>query len=287
MKILVFGKTGQVATQLQRFKNVQAVDRDQVDLTDPERVMEMIMKSDVDAVINAAAYTAVDQAESEEAQAMAINCDAPKVMAQAAAKKGIPFVQISTDYVFNGKGSRPWLPTDIPAPLGAYGKSKLAGEIAIREAGGTHAILRTSWVFSATGNNFVKTMLRLGQERDELSIVADQIGGPTSAAALANACYKVSMGLVNHPEKSGVYHFSGAPNISWAGFAREIFAQANLAVQVNEIPTSEFPTPAPRPKNSRLNCRSIKEIFDISQPDWRIDLTKVLADLPPGQTCQN
>lgn len=117
MKILVFGKTGQVATQLQRFKNVQAVDRDQVDLTDPERVMEMIMKSDVDAVINAAAYTAVDQAESEEAQAMAINCDASKVMAQAAAKKGIPFVQISTDYVFNGKGSRPWLPTDIPAPL--------------------------------------------------------------------------------------------------------------------------------------------------------------------------
>lgn len=278
MKVLVFGKTGQVATELQRQANVIALGRDEADLSDPTACTAVVMGSDADVVINAAAYTAVDKAEEEEALATVINGDAPTAMAKACAVKGIPFVHISTDYVFDGSGETPWSPEDKTGPLGAYGRSKLAGEEGIRSAGGSHAILRTSWVFSAHGNNFVKTMLKLGKTREAMTIVADQIGGPTSAADIAAACLLIAKQLVEG-KPGGTYHFSGIPDVSWADFAREVFAQSGLKATVTDIPSADYPTPAIRPFNSRLDGASLHVDFEISRPDWRISLVDVLADL--------
>ena len=281
MAILVFGKTGQVATELQRIGDgqVTALGRDQADLCQPEQCAAIIRDLKPTAVINAAAWTAVDKAESEADQAQIINGDAPKAMAQACADMNVPLVQISTDYVFDGRGNKAFKPSDATAPLGAYGRTKLAGETGVRAAGGPHAILRTSWVFSAHGANFVKTMLRLGAERDALTIVADQIGGPTSARAIAEACLSIAGQLQDAPDKSGIYHFSGAPDASWADFARAIFAKANLACAVTDIPTSDYPTPAARPLNSRLDCTLTLDTFGIARPDWRAELDLVLSEL--------
>ena len=177
-------------------------------------------------------------------------------------------------------GETPWLPDAPTGPLGIYGASKLGGERGIIAAGGTYAILRTSWVFSAHGNNFLKTMLRLSETRDHLSIVADQIGGPTPAAAIAEACVTIAKTLISEPDKGGIYHFSGAPDTSWAGFAREIFAAADRDVTVEDIPTSAYPTPAKRPLNSRLDCSSLSSQFGITRPDWRTatkDIVKALT----------
>ena len=278
MKLLVFGKTGQVARELRRIApEAQFAGRSEADLSDPEACAALILKVEPDAVINAAAYTAVDKAEEEDALAMAVNGAAPTAMAEAARDVGAAFVHISTDYVFDGSGTAPWRETDSVAPLGSYGRSKLAGETGVQGAGGVHAILRTSWVFSAHGNNFVKTMLRLGAERDRLTIVADQIGGPTPAANIAATCLKLAEGLT--PETSGIYHYSGAPDVSWADFAREIFAQAGLAPAVEDIPSTDYPTPAARPANSRLDCTKLETVFGISRPDWRTGLGDVLKDL--------
>lgn len=269
MTLLVLGRTGQVATELARH-NPEAVflGRAAADLSDPEACAAAIREHHPAAVINAAAYTAVDRAEEEEALATVINGAAPGAMAQACAELAIPFVQISTDYVFDGSGTQPFSPQDSTGPLGAYGRSKLAGEDAVRAAGGTHAILRTSWVFSAHGNNFLKTMLRLAQTRDHLSVVGDQIGGPTPASGIAAACLSIADGLRADPGKTGTYHYTGAPDVSWAGFAREIFAAAGQAVTVEEIPTAEYPTPAARPLNSRLDCTTLETQFGIARPDW-------------------
>lgn len=281
MKLLVFGRTGQVATELARHEGVTCLGRDLADLTDPGACEALVEESDADAVINAAAYTAVDRAETERETAMPVNAMAPAAMAAAAAARGLPFVQISTDYVFDGSGTQAWQPGDATGPLGVYGASKLGGEEGVRRAGGPHAILRTSWVFSAHGQNFVKTMLRLGAERDRLSIVADQIGGPTPARAIAGACVAIARVLKEDPGKTGTYHFSGAPDVSWAGFAREIFAQAGLSVDVTDIPTADYPTPATRPLNSRLDCSATEAAFGLPRPDWRAGLADVLADLNP------
>lgn len=278
MRILVFGKSGQVATELQRQADVVALGREVADLTDPKSCAATIAASDADVVINAAAYTAVDKAEDEEALATLINGDAPAAMARACADKGTPFVHISTDYVFDGTGQTPWAPQDATEPLGAYGRSKLAGENGILTAGGTAVILRTSWVFSAHGNNFVKTMLQLGNDREAMSVVADQIGGPTAAADIAKACLSIATQLCEG-KPGGIHHFSGAPDVSWAGFAREIFTQAALNPAVTDIPSSDYPTPAKRPLNSRLDCATLKSDFEISRPDWRNSLVEVLADL--------
>lgn len=278
MKFLVFGKSGQVATELQRQAHVVALGREDADLSNPEACAAVIAASDADVVINAAAYTAVDKAEDEEAFATLINGDAPAAMARACAAKGIPFVHISTDYVFDGTGETPWVPEDATGPLGAYGRSKLAGEAGILAAGGTAVILRTSWVFSAHGNNFVKTMLRLGKERAALSLVADQIGGPTAAADIAKTCLSIAKQL-REGKTGGIYHFSAAPDVSWADFAREVFAQAALNVAVADIPTSDYPTPAKRPLNSRMNCTTLETDFGISRPDWHQSLSVVLDDL--------
>lgn len=279
MKILVFGKTGQVATELQRRAGVIALGRDQADLSDPEVCARRIAENDAHAVINAAAYTAVDKAEGEETLATVINGDAPTAMATACARKGIPLIHISTDYVFNGLGDTPWQPEDTTSPLGAYGRSKLAGENGIRNAGGKYAILRTSWVFSAHGNNFVNSMLRLAETHDALAIVADQIGGPTPAADIADACLTIAKQMAAGKGTVGTYHFAGSPDVSWADFAREIFARLEMPVEVQDIPTSGYPTPATRPLNSRMDCASVETEFGVPRPDWRAGLQDVLADL--------
>ncbi|MCX8224897.1 MAG: dTDP-4-dehydrorhamnose reductase [Sulfitobacter sp.] len=283
MKILVFGHSGQVATELRALIGadiqITALDRAGADLTDPTACAAAINTHAPDAVINAAAYTAVDKAETDQATADLINAQAPAAMARACAARDIPFVSISTDYVFSGAGTDPWQPGDPTDPQGAYGRTKRDGEVAIKAAGGRWAVLRTSWVVSAHGNNFVKTMLRLGAERDALTIVADQIGGPTGAAEIAQACVTIAKTLLSEPQKSGIYHFSGTPDTSWADFARAIFDQAGITCDVNDIPSSDYPTPAKRPLNSRLACSATQAAFGIARPEWRDSLTRIIDQL--------
>lgn len=284
MTLLVFGRTGQVARELQAKADILALGRDEADLSDPGACIAAIRENRPMAVINAAAYTAVDAAEGEVELAKMINGEAPGAMACECAALGIPFVHISTDYVFDGDGSTPFS-TDHPTrPLGAYGQSKWIGEQAVQAAGGIYAILRTSWVVSAHGSNFVKTMLRLGAKRDSLAIVSDQVGGPTCAADIAAACLEVAEQLKDAPEKSGVYHFSGAPDTSWADFAREVFSQAGMSVTVNDITTTDFPTPSIRPLNSRLDNSCTEAVFSIPRPDWRVGLTAILKDIDAAKS---
>jgi dTDP-4-dehydrorhamnose reductase len=277
--ILVFGKTGQVATELQHSGDVLALGRDQADLSDPVACAQRIRELAPRAVINAAAFTAVDKAEENEELATIINGDTPTAIAQACTEMTIPFVHISSDYVFEGSGEVPWKPGDATTPQNAYGRSKLAGEAGILGSGATYAILRTSWVVSAHGANFVKTMLRLSETRDTLSVVGDQIGGPTPARDIAHACLMIADQLQEDPSKSGTYHYSGAPNVSWAGFASEIFTQAARPMTVTPIQTAAYPTPAKRPLNSRMDCSLINSTFGIKQPDWSIGLKTMLKEL--------
>ena len=276
--ILVFGRSGQVATELAARAPVIALGHEACDLRCPGAAEAAIAAHAPRIVINAAAFTGVDAAETERAAANRLNADAPGEMARACAARGLPFLHVSTDYVFDGLGTLPWDETMTPAPCNAYGASKLAGEGAVQDAGGSWAILRTSWVFSAHGTNFVKTMLRLSETRDQLSIVADQVGGPTPAADIAAALLEMGRQMAEG-RAGGLYHFAGAPAVSWAGFAREIFARAGRAVTVNEIATDAYPTPATRPRNSRLDCRRIAADFGIDSPDWRAGLAAVLAQL--------
>ncbi len=253
--------------------------RSDADLRTPDRCAEAIAACDAEVVINAAAYTAVDQAETDEDLAMLVNGLAPAAMARAAAARGLPFLHISTDYVFDGSGTRPWPPDADTGPLGSYGRTKLAGEHGIHAAGGRFAILRTSWVFSAHGTNFVKTMLRLGKTRDTLAVVADQIGGPTAAGDIAPALIEMGRLLSLGLGAPGTYHFAGTPDVSWAAFAREIFRQTGLKTQVTDIPSQAYPTPARRPQNSRLDCSTTETVFGIARPDWHKSLNNVLKDL--------
>ena len=280
--ILVFGKTGQVATELQCMGAVLALGRGDVDLLDPAACAAAIREHAPKVVINAAAYTAVDRAEDEEHLATVINGDAPTAMAKACAALGIPLVHISTDYVFNGTGNTPYSPDDATKPQNAYGRSKLAGENGIRDSGVAYVILRTSWVVSAHGENFVKTILRLTKTRDLLNVVADQIGGPTPARDIAETCLHMAKELVREPSKSGTYHYSGQPDVSWYQFANEIFEQTGSNAVADPIPTSDYPTPALRPLNSCLNCSKTKEVFGIDRPFWQEGLTTILGEL--GET---
>ena len=279
MKILVFGKTGQVATCLQEQADVTALGRDKADLSNPDQCAAVIAATNADVIINAAAYTAVDKAETDTDMAELVNHTAVAAMAKAAAARDIPFLHISTDYVFPGGGTEPWNTDAKTGPLGVYGATKLRGEQAVVDAGGRYAILRTSWVFSAHGNNFVKTMLKLGKDRDALTIVGDQIGGPTAAADIAATLLEMARAIVEDDKPSGTYHYSGKPDCSWADFASEIFTQAGITCDVTPIPTKDYPTPATRPLNSRLNCATLQRDFGIRRPDWRASLGGVLKDL--------
>lgn len=285
MRLLVFGQSGQVARELQRRLpadvTARFLSRAGADLADPAACAAAIAAAPCDAVINAAAWTAVDRAESDEPAATVVNGDAPAAMAWACAARNLPFLHISTDYVFGGAGTRPFRPGDPVGPLGAYGRSKLAGEAGVRAAGGRWLILRTSWVFSAHGANFVKTMLRLGAGRPDLRVVADQWGGPTPADAIADALLTVARAMVAGAA-GGLHHFSGAPDTTWAGFARAIMAGAGLSCRIEDITTEAYPTPARRPANSRLDCTTLERAFGIARPDWQGALARVIAELKEG-----
>lgn len=282
MRVLVFGQTGQVARELARRvpAGVQAefLARDRADLSDPAACAVAVRASQADAVINAAAWTAVDKAEAEEAAAQVVNADAPAAMARECAALGLPFLHVSTDYVFDGTGTQAFRPDDATAPQNAYGRTKRAGEVAIADSNARALILRTSWVVSAHGANFVKTMLRLGAARESLNVVADQVGAPTPAAAIADALFVAARAMVQG-QAGGIYHFAGTPNTSWADFARAIMAGAGLSCAINDIPTSDYPTPAARPLNSRLDCSAFTRDFGVAQPDWRAGLADILDEL--------
>lgn len=281
MTLLVFGTTGQLGLELQRRVGEDApflfLGRNRVDLSDPAACADAITRARPGAVINAAAWTDVDGAETNEAAAHVINATAPGAMAQACAALRVPFIHVSTDYVFDGSGDAPWRPTDTPAPLNAYGRTKLAGEDAVRGAGGPHAILRTSWVISPHGKNFATTMLGLGATRDHVRVVADQLGAPTTAWDLAGACLIAAECLMADRALSGTYHYQGRPVASWADVARALFAQAGLSCAVEDIPSAAYPTPARRPLNSRLDCTRTEAAFGLRQPDWQKGLWPIIA----------
>lgn len=286
MKILCFGETGQVAREIMRHAaligaTVETLGRARADLADSSACADRVRATDADIILNAAAYTAVDQAEADARMAQLVNGDAPGAMARAAAERGLPFLHISTDYVFDGAGRDPWAEDAPVSPLGVYGATKLDGERQVAAAGGAHVILRTSWVFSAHGRNFVKTMLRLGAARDALSVVDDQVGGPTPAHEIAKALLAIACSFAEGRGHSGIFHFSGAPACSWADFAEAVFAASSQPhkPQVNRIPTSAYPTPARRPLNSCLDCTKIRQVYGIGQPDWRTGLRTVIREL--------
>lgn len=286
--ILVFGEQGQVATELRIAAAAQQIDLRTVsskecDFKQPEQVVAFLESAPDDSiVINAAAYTAVDQAESDVDAAMQINAHTPGVVAKTCQKRGFKLIHISTDYVFPGDQKRGYREHEPTGPLGVYGKSKLLGEHQILDNLDQAIILRTSWVFSAHGKNFVKTMVRLGADRDSLSVVADQRGGPTSAESIAKTCLTLAErieGLKPNSDLWGVYHYCGKPATTWHEFADEIFRQTKQNVVVNPITTDQYPTPVRRPANSVLACGKLLKNFDIGQPDWVEDLSKVVAQL--------
>ncbi len=300
IKILVFGKNGQVARELARLggRAVICLGRDDADFCEPSACASAIEAIAPDIIINAAAYTAVDKAESEADLALQINATTPAQIAKVAFARDIPFLHISTDYVFDGSGTGCWAEGDTPAPLGIYGQTKYQGEQGIiTEAGADayFAIIRTSWVFSPFGANFVKTMLKLGATDKslapkKLSIVSDQIGGPTGADSIAGALLKIAAAFYQKRDASlsGIYHYGGAPFVSWADFATEIFNMADLPVEITPIPSADYPTSAPRPQNSRMDCARILAAFNIKQPDWRLSLGKTIAELSdPRSQLQN
>ena len=288
MRIAVTGAVGQLVLSLleQASDDVEviALGRPMLDLTDAATIGPALAACRPDIIVNAAAYTAVDKAELEPAIAMAANGYGAGHVADAAARLGVPVIQISTDYVFDGTLDRPYVEDDTTGPIGHYGKSKLAGEHMVAAATPNHVILRTAWVYSPFGNNFVKTMLRLAETRDTVSVVADQIGSPTSALDIATAVLAVARNVLAHPDKRemrGIFHVSGDGEASWADVAQAIFAQreraTSKAVQVNRITTADYPTPAKRPANSRLNCAKLATVHGVRLPHWSLSL-KVSLD---------
>jgi dTDP-4-dehydrorhamnose reductase len=287
MRVLICGAAGQVGHELlvrapDSF-TLLGLDSQALDISDGQSVQRQVEAFQPQLIINAAAYTAVDKAESEPERAFAVNRDGAANLARAAERCGSVLLHISTDYVFDGQASQPYRETDICAPAGVYGASKLAGEQAIALHCQRHLILRTSWVFGAHGHNFVKTMLHLGAERGQLGVVADQIGGPTPAAAIADALWQLAQVCRQQPEQLwGIYHFAGQPACSWHAFAEEIFRQAlelgllAKAPQVNAIGTADYPTPARRPAWSVLDSSKLSSQFGIQPPDWKCGLRQIL-----------
>ncbi|MFC5861913.1 dTDP-4-dehydrorhamnose reductase [Acidicapsa dinghuensis] len=289
-RILLLGAGGQLGKLLERKlqagSELIALTHAQLDLADADAVREAVRTSQPEILINAAAYTAVDRAEQEQDLAHRVNAIAPGVMAQEMAALGGWLIHYSTDYVFDGSGTKPWVETDETGPLNVYGQSKLDGEKAIADARGQHIILRTSWVYAAEGKNFLHTMLRLGRERSVLKVVDDQIGAPTTAEALtdatAAALRTIAKADVDAHEIIGTYHLSCAGETSWCGFAKAIFAEfasRQAAPEVVPIPTEAFPTPAQRPRNSRLCCDKFAGKFGYRMPEWRDALHNISATL--------
>lgn len=285
MRILVTGRHGQVATALAERGDttsqvkVITAGRPELDLENTASVIQAIAAAKPDVVVNVAAYTAVDKAEQEAEKAFAVNRDGAAAAASAAARLGVPFIHLSTDYVYPGDKPSPYVESDATGPLGIYGLSKLAGEEAVRMAHPSPLILRTSWIYSPFGNNFVKTMLRVGRERPVLSVVDDQVGNPTSALDIADAI----LGIASRLETGGTYHMCGSGDVTWCGFAREIFAQSAARggpnPEVKAISTAEYPTPARRPANSRMSMAAFEQRFGFRLRPWQDALAESLARL--------
>ena len=294
MKILLLGKNGQVGWELQRSLSVlgelMALDRHSTpcgDLSQPQRLQETVRALRPDVIVNAAAHTAVDKAESEVDLARTLNATAPGMLAQAAAEVGAWLVHYSTDYVFDGSGEKPWAEGDATGPLGVYGQTKLEGEQAIAASGCRHLIFRTSWVYAARGGNFAKTMLRLAQERERLTVIDDQHGAPTGADLIADVTAHAIRIVQQKPELAGLYHLVAGGETSWHGYASHAIARAremrpDLGWKVAEIapvPTSAFPMPARRPLNSRLNTEKLQQAFGLTLPHWQRGVDRLLAEI--------
>ena len=295
MNILLLGKSGQVGWELQRslavLGRVTALDHDSTehcgDFANPEGVRETVRALRPDVIVNAAAYTAVDQAESEPELARRINAAAPAVLAREAAAGGALLVHYSTDYVFDGSGQRPWREDDATAPLSVYGQTKLEAEQAILASGCAHLILRTSWVYAARGGNFAKTMLRLAQERERLTVIDDQWGAPTGAELIADVSAHAIAQTRQQPGKAGIYHLAPAGETTWFQYAKHVIAQAQQAqsaikikaTEILPIPTSAYPTPARRPHNSRLDTRKLQAAFGLSLPPWQRGVDRMLVEI--------
>ena len=296
-RVLVTGADGQVGRALiQEFADsaeVIACNRSALDLSNPDQIRNKIHETAPDVILNAGAYTAVDRAETEQDLAMAINGRAPGILATEAAHTGALLVHYSTDYVFDGSKTGPWREDDQKNPLSVYGSTKLAGEEAIRKAGGRYLIFRTSWVYAPEGKNFVLTMLRLGRERDTLNVVDDQVGAPTTAGELARATDTIVSGIIegkygNESNWAGTYHMTCAGSVSWCGFARAIFERATQLLdgkspRVNPIATTDYPTPAKRPHNSVLSNEKLHKRFGIQLAPWQSALDEVLTAISSRQ----
>jgi dTDP-4-dehydrorhamnose reductase len=292
-RILIVGNAGQLGRELEKIfagvGSIVAVDRESVDLADPDQTRELVRRAAPDLILNAAAYTAVDRAESERDLAFAINAKSTEVLAEEAYKRNAIFVHYSTDYVFNGSKTGPWVESDLPYPLNVYGTSKLAGEQAVEKVGGKYLIFRTSWVYGPHGNNFLLTMLRLGRERDRLSVVDDQFGGPTTSVQLARATHAIVTGIVEGrygaaTDWAGLYHMTCGGSVSWFGFAQAIFDRASKvlgakAPALTPIPTKDYPTPAARPRNSVLSNAKLHARFGVQLDPWEIALDETLEAL--------
>ncbi|MEG8202717.1 dTDP-4-dehydrorhamnose reductase [Pseudomonas sp. 5FOS] len=295
MKILLLGKDGQVGWELQRslapLGQVLALNsRSQAhcgDLANLPALAETVRAYTPDVIVNAAAYTAVDKAESDREQAFKVNADAVGVLARAAADCGALLVHYSTDYVFPGQGTQAWREDDAVGPLNAYGESKLAGEQAIQAAGCRHLIFRTCWVYAARGNNFAKTMLRLAAERESLGVIDDQHGAPTGAELIADITAHAISATRRDPALAGLYHLAAAGETTWCGYARYVLEQAEAlgmplkahAEQVNPLTTDAYPTPAKRPANSRLDTHKLQKAFALTLPDWRLGVARMLTEI--------
>ena len=276
-KILITGASGQVGGEILRlFPYALAPARAELDLTDEASIRAYIRHHRPRWIVNPAAYTAVDKAESEPALAHAINAEAPRILGEEAREIGATVIHFSTDYVFDGAKSTPYLEDDPTHPLGVYGVTKLAGEQALAATGAAHIILRTSWVYGATGKNFLLTILKLAAQRSELSIVADQHGAPTWSRDLANLAAQVIAATV---PPSGIYHATSLGSTTWHGFATEFLRLANIPTHLIPIPTSAYPTPAHRPLSSRLNCDKLHRTFGLQLPDWQQSLATVMQEL--------
>ncbi|MGZ8157361.1 MAG: dTDP-4-dehydrorhamnose reductase [Methylobacter sp.] len=300
MKILLFGKGGQVGWELQRslapLGELVALSTDSRDLcgdfTHLDGIVQTVRAVAPDIIVNAAAYTAVDKAESEPGLSRTVNALAPGLLAQEAKRSGAWLIHYSTDYVFDGSGDQPWLETDPVGPLNVYGKTKQEGEQAIRAAGCRHLIFRTSWVYAARGGNFAKTMLRLAKERDQLTVINDQIGAPTGADLLADVTAHALRAALQRPEVSGLYHLAAGGQTSWhgyAGFVIDFARQAGLDIKVaseaiRPVPASAFPLPAPRPKNSRLDTSKLQNTFSLTIPHWQNGITRMLTEILEKQS---
>ncbi len=289
MRLAVTGKNGQVVSALLALASAEleivALGRPELDLAQPETVLKTLREVKPDAVVSAAAYTAVDKAESEQDIAFAVNRDGAKAVAQAASDLSIPLIHLSTDYVFDGNKDTAYVESDPTGPTSVYGRSKLEGERAVSEATDNYVVLRTAWVYSEYGNNFVKTMLRLSENRDEINVVADQFGCPTSANDIAAAVVTIARKLVEDSSAPlrGVFHLSGTGETNWANFAKQIFAfsaeTGGKSIVVNDITTAQYPTPARRPANSRLDCSKLEEVYGIKLPSWQTSTRAVVTAL--------